>query len=529
MQRLGARYCIGHADALHELLQKIGDLSRDELAARCEARLIHEGQPDRWLEDLCQQRRIISLCVAGQARYIAAEDAARYRDALGVVLPAGLPDAFLEPADDALGDLVSRYARTHVPFAAADAAQRLGLGVAPVRTALEALALRDRVLEGEFLPGGRGREWCDAGVLRLLKQRSLARLRQQVEPVEGEALARFLPHWQGVAQPCRGLDGLLDVIEQMQGMPLPASALDRDILPARVRGYRPPDLDELCAAGEIVWRGIDSLGPGDGRIALYLADHLPRLAPPPAQVDGEVPKQIEQLLAERGALFFEEIAKTIGGFPRDVLDALWQLVWSGVVTNDTLLPLRSLRRQTERPVGRTRRGGRAFRSRRQVKTPGSEGRWSLLLGTGILLPSPTERQAALATQLIARYGVLTRELAASEAVAGGFAGLYPVLKAMEQAGKIRRGYFVAGLGAAQFAAPGAEDRLREFAAASRRINACRRPTYWQRPIRPTLTVQPGAGRKSPTPLHGRKGLPALAWLFTTEDCLDTLDAPASSC
>jgi ATP-dependent Lhr-like helicase len=332
-----------------------------------------------------------------------------------------------------------------------------------VRAALQKLASRDRVLEGEFLPGGRGREWCDAEVLRKLKRRSLARLRKQVEPVAPEALARFLPAWQGVTQPRRGLDGLLDAIEQLQGQPLPASVLEREILPMRVDGYQPNDLDELCAAGEILWRGCESLGSVDGRIALYLTDHFSKLAPAAEPIEGERVSQIRELLAHRGALFFDDIAAAIGGFRNDLLDDLWLLVWAGEVTNDTLAPLRSLQRgmRSGKSKVAARRSRRTYRSRRLTKMPGSEGRWSLLAQHRDTDVSATERQAALAQQLIERYGVLTREIVASENIAGGFAGLYPVLKAMEDSGRVRRGYFVAGLGAAQFAAPGADERLRQ--------------------------------------------------------------------
>lgn len=460
LQRLDARYPVRHADGLHDLLLKLGDLRRDELALRCDPGPA-AGDLDRWLGDLLAARRVIEFRIAGETRYAAAEDASRFRDALGVVPPPGLPNAFLSSVEDPLGDLVSRYARTHVPFHVEDVAARFGLGIAPIRTALLRLEARGKVLEGEFLPGGRGREWCDAEVLRMLKRRSLARLRKQVEPVAPDALARFSIRWQGIAQPRRGLDALLDAIEQLQGAALPASALEHDILPRRVEGYRPSDLDELCSAGEVVWRGWESLSPDDGRIALYLTDHYPKLTVPAEPAPGELPGRIRQLLAERGALFFDDLAAAVGGFRNDVLAALWQLVWAGEVTNDTLAPLRSLRRGSQRKGRSSGHGRRSFRSRRLTKTPGSEGRWTLLAKSGGASPSATERQTASAAQLIRRYGVLTREMVTSENVAGGFAGLYPVLKAMEESGRVRRGYFVAGLGAAQFAAPGASERLRE--------------------------------------------------------------------
>ena len=288
-------------------------------------------------------------------------------------------------------------------------------------------------------------------------------MRKQIEPVSHSALAKFLPTWQSITNPRRGLDGLLDVVEQLQGVALPASTLEQEILPARVRDFKISDLDELCSAGEVVWRGFDSSGKGDGRIGLYLADSYLSLCRATETVEGELHDQIREMLAARGASFFDDVAKSLGGFRNDALNALWDLVWAGEVTNDTLAPLRSLRRvKGKQAKGRTtRRHSRAFRSRRSAKTPGSEGRWSLLIPPNTESPTSTERQTALATQLIERYGVLTREMVASEGVVGGFSGIYPILKAMEEAGRIRRGYFVAGLGAAQFAAAGAEDRLRD--------------------------------------------------------------------
>jgi ATP-dependent helicase Lhr and Lhr-like helicase len=346
LQRLDQRYQVKHPDALHELLQHLGDLTRDELAARCVAGAASDGRLDDWIEGLVQARRVIRIRIAGQRRLAAAEDAARFRDALGVAPPPGLPDAFLESVADPLGDLVSRYARTHVPFRAEQVAERFGLGIAPVREALQRLLARNRLYEGEFLPGSHGREWCDAEVLRLLKRRSLAKLRKQIEPVEPAALARFLIQWQGISVNRRSLDGLLDAVQQLQGLPLPASVWERDVLPSRIQDYRPSDLDELCAAGEIVWRGFDSLGSGDGRIALYLTDHLARLAPAATPVEGELTERVRQLFSQRGALFFDEILRDIGGFPNDLLDAIWQMIWAGELTNDTLAPLRSMLRSS---------------------------------------------------------------------------------------------------------------------------------------------------------------------------------------
>ncbi|QDU54754.1 Lhr family helicase [Aeoliella mucimassa] len=461
------RPVIRHPDDVHDLLLRLGPLPLEELQLRTDpeqASLLSE-----WITELSQARRVIEVRVAGTPQLAAAEDAGRLRDALGVNLPVGLPAAFLESASDPLGDLVSRHARTHGPFTAAAVAQRFGLGEAPILGVLNKLADRGRLVEGEFLPGGRGREWCDAEVLRTLKRRSLAKLRKQVEAVPSETLGRFLPSWHGLEAPRRGLDGLLDAIEILQGAPLPASTLESEILPARVLDYTPGDLDELCLAGEVVWRGFDALGSTDGRIALYLADRLPLLAPMVTETEelsnDPLVAQVRTLLAERGAIFFDELCRATAAFPPDLLSALWQLVWAGELTNDTLAPVRSLSRgrSGNSRQSSSRRRGRTFRSRRAARLPGSEGRWSLLPLSTEGSPSATERTVALAEQLVARHGVLTKNAVARESVPGGFAAIYPVLKQMEEAGKVRRGYFVAGLGGAQFAAPGADDSVRRWA------------------------------------------------------------------
>lgn len=449
------------ADGVHDLLLHLGDLTAEEIAARCQHAAVAEGQVDVWIEQLVQTRRVIRVRIAGEDRFAAAEDAARFRDALGVVLPPGLPEAFLDPSDlssdeQPLVELVSRFARTHGPFAAEAVAARLGLGDAAVRLALDRLVELDRVSAGEFLPGSSGLQWCDVNVLRRIKRRSLAQLRKQIEPVAPTAIARFLPAWQGVDRPRRGLDGLLDVLQQLQGAPLVASALDAAILPARVEGYRAGDLDELLGSGELIWRGLESLGSSDGRIAIYLADHFSLLAPQPIPVESESARAVQELLESRGALFFDDIAGQLGGFKNDLLEALWALVWSGAVTNDGLTPLRSRGRATART---DRRRKNRFRSRRASRLPGSEGRWSLLRYEGE--HSPTQKQTALVEQLLDRHGVVTRANLAREPVAGGFAAVYPIFRAMEEAGRVRRGYFVEGLGGAQFAVPGADDLIRQ--------------------------------------------------------------------
>ncbi len=298
-------------------------------------------------------------------------------------------------------------------------------------------------------------------MLRQLKRRSLARLRKEVEPAPPAALGRFLAEWHGLHRPRSGSDAVLTVVSQLQGAPLPASVLEADVLPARLRGYRAGDLNLLCASGEIAWVGLSPLGERDGQIALYLADQRPLLAPPPRPAEGELAARLRALFAQRGALFFSDLTAETAAFPRDLLAALWELVWAGEVTNDTLAPLRGYLRGAALEAKQRRAGSRrsAFQPRAHRGPPGSEGRWSLVARGG-RAPTETERRAALARSLLERHGVLTREAVAAEGVIGGFSAVYDVLKAMEDAARVRRGYFVAGLGATQFALPGSEDRLR---------------------------------------------------------------------
>ena len=438
------------ADDVHDALLVLGDLSTPELRLRAAA----DAPLSEWLDALHRARRVLPVRVAGQERWIAAEDAGRYRDALGLVPEPGLPVAFLEPVPHSLRDLVARYARTHGPFPAQEVAERLGIGVAPAEDSLTELAERGRVLLGQFLPGGTGREWCDTGVLKQIKRASLARLRSEIEPVEPAALARFSRTWHGLDRPGRGLDAVYDTVERLQATPIPSDDLERLILPGRVRDYDPRDLDELCATGEVVWRGVAPVGSRDGRISLFLREHFALLAPERERAEGGLEDEIRAQLLDRGAMFFAELETATGAFVGDLLPALWSLVWAGEVTNDTLAPLRSLRAGARGRKGRRGRGGR-----RRVP-PGAEGRWSLLPDPRAGGTDATERATAAARQLLQRHGVLTREAARSEGIKGGFSGVYPVLKELEAAGRIRRGYFVEGLGATQFAQPGAEERLR---------------------------------------------------------------------
>jgi ATP-dependent Lhr-like helicase len=466
-QCLAENYRAHSADGIHDLCLRLGDLSRDELARRVVSPDL-VGQADR----LVRARRLLEVRIAGERRLIAAEDAARYRDALGVPLPPGLPASLLEPVAHPVLELVRRYARTHGPFTARQAAERLGLDVPKIESVLHQLAFEGRVLEGAFRPGGSNREWCDAEILRQIRRKSLARLRREVEPVEQTTLARFLTHWQGLLQPRRmaraHLDVLLDAIENLQGAPLPASLLESAVLPARVGGYEPAALDTLIAAGEVAWMGVEPLGERDGRIALFLADKLPLLArsrPPSSAMEPltEREQKLLGVLESNGASFFDSLHQAVGGgYPGESIDALWSLVWRGLVTNDSLHPLRAYiaRPETARTPRRVQPGA-AFRSRRTVP-PTAQGRWALLPLRGPDAPSATEASHALALQLLNRYGVLMRESVAAENVPGGFSAVYDVLKALEESGRIRRGYFVAGLGATQFALPAAVDLLRQL-------------------------------------------------------------------
>jgi ATP-dependent Lhr-like helicase len=447
-----------HPDALHDLLIRLGDLDLDEVRSRVSEPEAAEG----WLERLRGERRVILLTIGGEQRYVAAEDAGRFRDALGIPPPPGLPVAFLEFARDPLGDLVARYARTHGPFRVEDVAARFGIGVGPVLTLLKAMEASGRVVQGEFRPGGSGREWCEAGVLRSLRQKSLAKLRHEVEPVEPAALGRLYVAWQGIGGRRRGGDGLIEVIEQLQGAPVPASELEARILPARVGEYDPRELDTLTASGSLIWVGCESLGERDGRVGLYLVEHAPLLlAPRPEGPDGPLHRRIREHLAERGASFFAQLMQASGGaFQPDVLSALWDLVWASEVTNDTLAPLRAYLSPRRRPSPRRGGYGSLGLRSRALFPPEAAGRWSLVSSFLYGQPSPTERLAARSRQLLDRYGVVTREAIAAEGIEGGFSAIYPVLRRMEEAGHIRRGYFVAGRGATQFALPGAVDRLR---------------------------------------------------------------------
>ncbi|HVS50431.1 MAG TPA: hypothetical protein VHJ99_16215 [Candidatus Dormibacteraeota bacterium] len=433
-------------DEAHDLLVRLGDLTHQEAAAR--------GISEEWLLALELERRAVPVRLAGESRWIAAEDAGRYREALGANLPVGLPDVFLNPGPEPLDSLLRRWARTHVPFLSADPAARWAVPAVAIEAALSRLAARGDVLAGEFRRAMQGREYCHPEVLKILRRRSLAALRHEVESVAPEAVARFLPTWHGIGAKAAGVDRLLEVVFQLQAAALPASVIERDVIAARVGGYSPRMLDELISMGEVVWVGRGSLGTSDGKVALYLRGDAPRLVPEPVGApDGDLHQRLREHLKGRGASFFRDLYNACGGGDEElILDALWDLVWSGEVTNDTFAPLRLLGPAARRSPHRPRLP--------RLTQPRASGRWSLvadLIGGGV---AAIERLHSEAGVLLQRYGVLTRETVVGESWAGGFAALYPVLRAMEESGRIRRGYFVEGLGGSQFALPGAVDRLR---------------------------------------------------------------------
>ncbi|MGC3994963.1 MAG: DEAD/DEAH box helicase [Propionicimonas sp.] len=549
------------ADDLTDILRELGPLGTDAVAARCD-------QPDRartWLADLVHQRRVLELPGARGPRWAVVEDAGRLRDALGVPLPPGVPQALLEPVPDPLGDLLARYARSHTVFTTGEVAAWLGIGASVARDVLRRLVASGRLVEGDLRPVGwlppssgvlpapgeasgepandgvttvpeeargelanrgtsrraadtvaaalrdavplagsrhgssgtvderrsspelapgttsegaspphpalAGEQFCDARVLRLLRRRSLAALREAVEPVSATDFARFLPAWQGVGE-LRGVDGVLRAVEQLAGVPVPASALESLVLPARVRDYRPAMLDELTSAGEVLWQGHGALAGSDGWVSLHPAELAPLTLAEPQPVPDDLSAAVLDAIGA-GGWFFRPLADQLGVTDDDLSTALWNLVWAGRLGNDTVAPLRALLGQghgahrSRAPVparGRIGAGryGRLPRAPlpRRTGPPEAAGRWSALPAAE---PDPTSRAFARAELLLDRYGVVTRGSAAAEDVPGGFAGVYRVLAAAEETGRVRRGYFVEGLGAAQFGGTGAVDRLRALA------------------------------------------------------------------
>lgn len=530
LQWLTPQRRISDAEALADALRVLGPLSEQQISDR--------GGTSTDVRALEAKRRLIAVTIAGQKRWAAVEDAGKLRDGLGIPLPLGVPDAFTEPVTGALRQLLARFARTHGPFTAAEAAEHFGLGVSVVTDALEALAAQAVVTAGQFRPAGNGLEWCDVEVVRRLKRASLAALRKEIEAVPAQVLAAFTPQWQqvqpvdlelwgsagasggrGAGAPAqwgqsplpgpghagsgptgsgrsrsggkglRGVDGVAAVVEQLQGAALPASDLESLILPSRVADYRPALLDELTSSGELMWVGAGSLPGDDGYLCLALESSAALLLPPPVQRDfSPLEQAVLAALPAGAAMFFPGLlaqvrAGTNAGNSegqlasvnaKELAQALWDLVWSGWLTNDTLAPVRALR------GGNATRGNRAARQpRRPVRLryartsgnfsrtdggsaipPSMVGRWSLAPPLEL---DPTRRGAALAEVMLERHGVLTRGAVLAEDHPGGFGAAYKVLAAFEESGHCRRGYLVEGLGASQFATAGAIDRLRATA------------------------------------------------------------------
>ncbi|MEU3961873.1 DEAD/DEAH box helicase [Streptomyces buecherae] len=482
---------IKDAEGVADALRVLGPLTDEELTRR--------GAAPEWPAHLESARRAIRVRIAGRQHWAAVEDAGRLRDALGTALPVGVPEAFTEPVRDPLGDLLARYARTHGPFTSADAAARFGLGPAVTDGALHRLAADNRVVQGEFHPSGIGQEWCDTAVLRRLRRRSLAALRHELEPVAPSALAAFLPQWQHVGGAgLRGVDGLVRAIEQLQGAAVPASALEKLVLPSRVARYSPALLDELTVAGEVVWAGAGALPGKDGWVSLYLAEAAPLLLHEPRPLElTPLHEAVLGALAGGYGLFFRQIADQVRaaglaeptpGADAEIADVIWDLAWSGRITNDTVAPLRSLlgsgrtagatAHRAKRAVPRGRYGsltssrGYGRMTARPTASLGGPptvaGRWSLVPERAA---DPTHRAHALASTLLDRHGVVTRGAVAAEGVEGGFAAAYRVLSVFEESGQARRGYVVEGLGAAQFAMDGAVDRLRAVGTARDRAES----------------------------------------------------------
>jgi ATP-dependent Lhr-like helicase len=470
LQHLSPDRAARDAEAVADLLRLLGPLTADEVAARA-------GGADvgGWLEGLYAAKRALPVSFAGGSWWVAVEDIGRLRDGVGVAVPVGVPASFTEAVADPLGELVSRYARTHAPFTTADVATRFGLGLRVAADVLGRLAADGKLVRGEFSTDAVGDQWCDADVLRILRRRSLAALRAQVEPVSTSAYARFLPAWQGMgagAAPNSGLDGLVAVIDQLAGVPLPASAIESLVLAPRVRDYSPALLDELLAAGEVMWSGAGSISGSDGWVAFHSADTAPLTLTAGSEIEfTPTHRAILDMLAGGGAFFFRQLGQE-GIGEAELKTALWELIWAGWVSGDTFAPVRALLsggpgRKRSAPAHRQGRGKRPPRLSRfhvahaqaRAADPTVAGRWSALPPAE---PDSTTRAHHQAELLLNRHGVLTRGAVGAEGIPGGFAMLYKVLTAFEDAGRCQRGYFVESLGGAQFAVASTVDRLRSY-------------------------------------------------------------------
>ena len=429
-----------NADELHDLLRRVGELRDAEVDAG-------------FAETLVRERRAFRAHVGAAGALVAAEDAGLYRDAFGVMPPGGLPEAFLEPVEGPLERVVLRFARSRGPFTTGELARRYALEPDAAESMLLGLEARDLLVRGELRPGGIEREWCDADVLRRIRRATLAALRREIEPAERAALGRFLPGWHGIDRRAT----LREALVPLQGLALPVSLWESELLPRRVPGYQPASLDQICASGEVVW-----VGAGLDRVALYYREDAPLLGPPSAgePLSGPAHDALRAALS-RSAEFWLDLLSSAELDPADALPALWELVWAGEVTNDAWAPLRAKRRYG---VPTAERRPRRFSRSRGSGEVATAGRWSL--ASRLFAASNTVSQAQgrrpLAELLLERQGIVTRDGVRAEGIPGGYGAVYGELRALETVGACRRGYFVEGLGGAQFALPGAVERLREL-------------------------------------------------------------------
>jgi ATP-dependent Lhr-like helicase len=469
LQHLAEDRLARDAEGITDLLRVLGPLTEDEIAQRCTT-----DDVGGWLEGLRAVRRALTVSYADQTWWVAVEDIGLLRDGVGVAVPMGVPAAFTESVADPLGELLGRYARTHGPFTTHDAAARFGLGLRVAADVLGRLAVDGRLIRGEFTSEFEGDQWCDADVLKILRRRSLAALRAQVEPVSTAAYARFLPAWQHVGSNNSGVDGLAAVIDQLAGVPIPASAVEPLVFGQRVRDYEPAMLDELLASGEVTWSGAGQIGGSsggsDGWVAFHSADSAPLTLAAPVEIEfTDTHRSIMEILGGGGGYFFRQLADDPG---EELKAALWELIWAGWITGDTFAPVRAMLFGPRRSSAR--RGSPAHRQRHrpprlsrysvahaQARSadPTVAGRWSALPAAE---PESTVRAHSSAEILLNRYGVLTKGSVAAEGIPGGFAMLYKVLTAFEDAGRCQRGYFVESLGGAQFAVASTVDRLRSY-------------------------------------------------------------------
>ncbi|HKV18491.1 MAG TPA: crosslink repair DNA glycosylase YcaQ family protein, partial [Mycobacterium sp.] len=460
------------AEGVADLLRMLGPMTEAEIAERCTA-----DDVGGWLQGLRETKRALTVSFAGQTWWVAIEDIGLLRDGVGVAVPVGVPLTFTEGVDDPLGELLGRYARTRAPFTTHDAATRFGLGQRVTADVLGRMAVDGKLVRGEFTSDAESNDqWCDAGVLKILRRRSLAALRAQVEPVSTTAYARFLPAWQQVGlERASGIDGLASVIDQLAGVPIPASAVEPLVFSSRVRDYQPAMLDELLASGEVTWSGAGPIGSADGWIAFHPADSAPLTLAQPSEIEfTDTHRAIMETLGGGGAYFFRQLAGPFSGAAVDHTEqlktALWELIWAGWVTGDTYAPVRALLggsgRRSGRPAHRqgSKRPPRLSRysvahAQTRASDPTVAGRWSALPPAEL---DSTVRAHFQAELLLGRHGVLTKGAVSAEGVPGGFAMLYKVLTAFEDAGRCQRGYFVESLGGAQFAVASTVDRLRSY-------------------------------------------------------------------